>query len=82
MTYEAHPLFASARNRSINPRSKPPMLLPSGGPMILFHITIHMLFTTSRPVFPRSEGEDKTGPLGQQVKFRSPRQINFLSIES
>jgi hypothetical protein len=50
--------------------------------MILFHITIHMLFTTSRPVFPRSEGEDKTGPLGQQVKFRSPRQINFLSIES
>jgi hypothetical protein len=50
--------------------------------MILFHITIHMLFTTSRPGFPRSEGEDKTGPPGQQVKFRSLRQINFLSIES
>lgn len=77
LTYEAHSLVASARNRSINRHSNLPLPLPSGRSMSLFHINYSHLIHNQPSCLSAKRSEDKTRLLRQQAKFKRLRQIKF-----
>jgi hypothetical protein len=77
LTYEALPLVASARNRSINRHSNLPLPLPSDRSMSLVHINYSHLIHNQPSCLPAKRTEGKTRLLRQQVKSKQLSQIKF-----